>query len=73
MSKKIPDGTKIVQTNALQKRYTDWLTEKVKKHSQESIESFAIEVTRGNTERHFGMNELDVIYALGGKKPFMYD
>jgi hypothetical protein len=47
-----------------------WLEIKNKRREQASMESFATEKTRANSEPFFGLNAARLITALGGTRPF---
>lgn len=50
--------------------FEHWLEIKNKRREQASMESFAAEKTKANSELFFGLDALRLITALGGTRPF---
>lgn len=55
------------------REFARFLADEKKDASQDSIEAFAIRMTKANTEKWAGFTELELIKALGGQRPFGYD
>jgi hypothetical protein len=67
------DGTKLLMSQAIERGFAEFLKETDSTRNQKSVESFAIRATAGGTDKYFGHNELQLILALGGKKPVGFD
>lgn len=62
-----------IKGQQLRSHYERWLVENVRTHSQQSIETYANEMTGAGSRKHMGRTERQLFVDLGGEVPFMYD